>query len=162
MIVIVIVGVVYTLAVTKLKSVGSEVSTPTLSTLKEYLISLNKEHTRVRLLCLDDCHECVIYNDGVKVQALENFLDSSVERYRYDFLQGTVLLRDEIYFNAEGQDENICFSFSIDKNNISDQVIVVYKEKAYDYTAYFDKTEVYDTIEDLIEEKEKQTQEVMQ
>jgi len=162
MIVIVIIGVVYTLAVTKLKSVGSEVSTPTLSTLKEYLISLNKEHTSVRMLCLDDCRECVIYNDGVKVQALENFLDPTVERYRYDFLQGTVLLRDEIYFNAEGQDENVCFSFSIDKNNVSDQIIVVYKEKAYNYITYFDKTEVYDTIEDLIEEKEKQTQEVMQ
>ena len=160
MIVIVIVGVVYTLAVTKLKSVGSEVATPTLSTLKEYLTSLNKEHTGVRILCLDDCHECVIYNDGVKVQALENFLDSTVERYRYDFLQGTVLLRDEIYFNAEGQDENVCFSFSIDKNNVSDQIIVVYKEKAYDYTHFFESAEVYDNLEELVDAKESLAQEV--
>jgi len=162
MIVIVIIGVVYTLAVTKLQSVGEEVSTPTLGTLKEYLISLNKEHTGVRLLCLDDCSECNVYKDDVKVQSIENLLDSSVERYRYDFLEGSVLLRDEVYFNAEGRDENICFSFSIDKNNISDQIIVVYKDKAYDYTSYFSKAEVYDSIEELIEIKEKQTQEVMQ
>ena len=162
MIVIVIIGVVYTLAVTKLQSVGEEVSTPTLATLKEYLISLNKESTPVRLLCLDDCHVCNIYRDDAKIQTLENFLDPTVSRYRYDFLQGTVLVKDEIYFNVEGRDENVCFSFAIDANSVSDQIIVVYKDKAYDYTSYFQKTEVYDSIEDFVDEKEKQTQEVMQ
>jgi len=163
MIVIVIIGVVYTLAVTKLQSVGSEdAKVPRLENLKTYLMALNKEHTSMRFLCLDDCSECSVYEDGVKIKSFEHFFDAPVERYRYDFLQGAVALRDEIYFNTEGREENVCFSLTLDAAGVADQVIVVYKERAYDFSSYFTPTKVYDSLADLVDEKEKQTQEVMQ
>jgi hypothetical protein len=163
MIVIVIIGVVYTLAVTKLQSVGSqENKVPTLKNLKTYLSALNTEHASIRFLCLDDCSECSVYEDGIKTKSFEKFFDAPVERYRYDFLQGAVALRDEIYFSAEGREENVCFSLTLDAEGVSDQEIVVYKEKAYDFSSYFTPTKVYDSLEELVNEKEKKTQEVMQ
>jgi prepilin-type N-terminal cleavage/methylation domain-containing protein len=163
LIVIVIIGVVYTLAITNLKSVSKEKFTPTLSNLKEYLISFLQEDTKaVRLLCLDDCSECSIYRDDEKVKDIESFFDASIERYRYDFLQGPRQLRNDVYFNKEEQQEDICFSFSVNKQLVADQVIVVYKEKAYDYSPYFEKTFRYDYLEEAVDAKEKLREEVMQ
>lgn len=163
MIVIVIIGVVYTLAVSKLQNIGLEKFNPSLVNLKEYLLTYMKEDVReVKLLCLDDCETCRVYLDGVKQEEpIESFLDSSVEVYRYDFIQGAVRKKDTVFFNEEGRQENVCFSFKMNKNLISDQVIVVYKEKAYDYTRYFEPTKVYAHLEELLEAKERLVQEVM-
>ena len=164
MIVIVIIGVVYSLAVSKLKSVDEEKLAPTLANLKEYLLSyLEADAKRAQLLCLDGCESCSIYVDGVKQEEdIEAFFDASIEVYRYDFVQGAVQKKDAVFFNKEGREEDVCFSFSMDKNRVSDQVIVVYKEKAYDYTSYFTPTKVYAHLEELLQEKEKIQQEVAQ
>jgi prepilin-type N-terminal cleavage/methylation domain-containing protein len=162
MIVIVIIGVVYTLAITKLKSVAEERVEPSFANLKEYLSDfITEDAKKATLMCLDDCSECGIYVDGVKTETIESFFDSSVEIYRYDFLQGAVRKRAEVYFNDENIQESVCFSFSVYKNNISEQVLVSYKERAYDYTTYFEKTPVYDSLQELLEAKEKLSQEVV-
>lgn len=162
MIVIVIIGVVYTLVITKLQSVGEEKMTPSLSNLKEYLISLNKDRQSVKLFCLDDCSSCGIYKDGVKTGDIESFFDDSIETYRYDFLQGAIKAKERVFFNEEDVQESVCFSFGIDKNLVADQVIVVYKNKAYDYSSYFTQTPVYDYLEEAIDAKQQMAQKVMQ
>lgn len=163
MIVIVIIGVVYTLAITKLKTVSQQKLTPSFSNLKEYLGSFVKdEAASARLLCLDDCRECSVYVDDEKVQTIENFLDESVEVYRYDFLQGVITKKEPVFFNEEDVQESVCFSFKVDKHSVAEQVIVSYKDKAYDYTSYFDKTLVYDSLENLVQYKQNLAQEVMQ
>lgn len=162
MIVIVIIGVIYTLAVVKLKDVSQEKVAPSLSNLKEYLLSLNKDGEVMRLLCLDDCSACSVYQDSQKIQTIDNFIDSSIEVYRYDFLQGAIEKKMPVFFNKEGTQESVCFSFSVDKNRVADQVIVVYKDKAYDYSNYFEKTKVYDYLEEAVDAKQKLAQEVMQ
>lgn len=161
MIVIVIIGVVYTLAVTNLKSVSEEKVKPNFSNLKEYLHSFLKEDdSSARLLCLDDCSECGVYVDGVKRQEQKSFFDSSVEVYTYDFLQGAKSREEPVYFNKENVQEKVCFSLSVDKNLISDQVMIVYKDKAYDFTTYFRQTPVYDSIEELVDVKQARAQEL--
>jgi prepilin-type N-terminal cleavage/methylation domain-containing protein len=91
MIVIVIVGVVYTLAITKLKSIKEDSLKPNLTNLKIYLSSFSKENVAdVRIFCFDDCSDCSIYVDGKKVKDIDGFLDSNVEVYRYDHLQGNL------------------------------------------------------------------------
>ena len=162
MIVIVIIGVVYTLAVVKLKDVKHEKATPSLVNLKEYLYSFNKDAKTMQLLCLDDCSECSVYQDDKKIQTIKSFFDSSIEVYNYDFLQGAIEKKMPVFFDKEGIQKNVCFSFSIDKARVSDQVIVVYKDKAYDYSNYFGKTKVYDSLEEAEEAKQKLAQEVMQ
>jgi len=162
MIVIVIIGVIYTLAVSKLQNVGAEKLTPSLLNLKAYLLTYIKEDVReVKMLCLDSCQTCSVYVDGIKQEEpIEPFFDASVEVYRYDFNQGAVRKKDTVFFNEEGRQEDVCFSFNMNKNSISDQVIVVYKEKAYDYTTYFNSTKVYAHLEELLEAKESLVQEV--
>ncbi|MDF1883062.1 type II secretion system protein [Sulfurimonas sp. SAG-AH-194-C21] len=162
MIVIMIIGVVYTLVISKLQNVGEAKMTPSLSNLKEYLISLNEDKESVRFLCLNDCSSCSVYKDGVKFQEIENFFDENIQTYRYDFLLGAIRVKDSVYFNEEDIQESVCFSFGIDENLVGDQVIVVYKEKAYDYSAYFTKTQVYDYLEEAIDARQKIIQEVMQ
>ena len=162
LIVIVIIGVVYTLAITKLKTVGEEKVKPSLVNLKEYLLSVDKEAEVTRFLCLDDCSECSIYADGKKVQSMDSFFDSSIETYTYNFLQGATQVKETPFFNKEGSEENVCFSLSVTRDGISDQYLVVYKDKTYDYTPAFEKTKVYDFLEEAVEAKQKITQEVMQ
>jgi len=161
MIVIVIIGVIYTLAISKLQSVAQQKVAPNFSNLKEYLHSFIKEDARTaKLLCLDDCSECSIYVDGVEERSIESFLDASVEVYRYDLLQGAQSLEPVPFFNADGVQKRVCFSFEVDKNLISDQVMIVYKKRAYDYTSYFSPAEVYDSLSDLVDAKEAKRQEV--
>ncbi len=163
MIVIVIIGVVYTLAVTKLKTVGEEKMTPSFSNLKEYLGTFIKdEAASARLLCLDDCSECGIYVDGERVKTIESFFNERVALYRYDFRQGVINKKEAVFFNEEDVQETVCFSFKVYKNSIAEQVIVSYKDKAYDYTSYFEKTPVYDSLEELVEHKQSLAQEVTQ
>jgi len=161
MIVIVIIGVVYTLAVVKLKDIKAEKVKPSLANLKEYLHSLNKDGETMQLLCLDDCSECSIYQDGKKIQTIKHLIDSSVEVYKYDFLQGAIQQKMPVFFNKEGTQESVCFSFSVNRNSVADQVMVVYKDKAYDYLNYFETTKVYDSLEEDVQAKQKLAQEVM-
>jgi len=161
LIVIVIVGVIYTLAVTNIQTLSEQKMTPSFSNLKEYLHSFLKEDAKTaKLLCLDDCSECGVYIDGAKQETIESFFDSSVEVYRYDFLLGAQSIEPEVYFNEEDVQERVCFSYEIGKNLIGDQVLIVYKNRAYDYTTYFTQTPVYDSISELIDAKEELSQKV--
>ncbi len=161
MIVIVIIGVIYTLAISKLQSVAQQKVAPSFSNLKEYLHSFIKEDAQsAKLLCLDDCSECSVYVDGIKGKSFESFFDSSVEVYHYDFLHGVVSVEPIPFFTEDNVQKRVCFSFEVDKNLISDQVMIVYKKRAYDYTSYFKPTEVYDSLSALVNAKEAETQEV--
>ena len=149
MIVIVIIGVLYTLTLSKLQSPQQEMQKPSLTTLKSYLSHFSHDHKKVELLCQKSCDKCVVLSDGVKLQELKGFFDADVEFYRYDFFLG------EIALNRES-----CFDFSVDGDGVSDQVIIVYKEKVYDYTNYFTPVDEYDSLQELRDAKEKLISEV--
>lgn len=157
LIVIVIVGVVYTLAVSSFTKMGESSTQVTLGNLKEYLQSFQHEKN-VKFLCLDDCSSCDIFVDGKVDEELkgsfDNFLDSSVKVYRYDFYQGMQESEKEIYFNTEDIEEEVCFSYTVDKKGIGEQVFVEYNKKIYDFSTYFEQTPVYDSLSEVIEAKE--------
>jgi len=153
LIVIVIVGVVYTLAISSFDRLKEKESTLTLETLKTYLNDLN--HTKsAKILCLEDCNLCDIFVDDIYLKSLEDFLDDSVKIYRYDSLYGYVVKEPEVFFNTEDVDVDVCFSYEIQKNGIGDQIVVEYKEKVYDFTPYFENTAVYRSISEITEVKE--------
>ncbi len=146
MIVIVIIGVVYTLAISKIKAPMEKKSQkPTLLTLKSYLLGFMQDGKRVSLLCDDICKECTIYQDDKKLFNIENFIDESIESYRYEFFLGAI---------AVPKREN-CFAFSVERDGVSDQIFVLYKEKVYDYMNYFEKPKVYNSLESAIAAKER-------
>jgi len=165
MIVIVIIGVVYTLVITQIQNRSEQNKLLSLQTLKSDLLSFYKDNETksVELLCLDDCSECDVYADGVqKARVPKDFLDTSVKLYRYDYFRGMELQRKHIWFDVNSVAHDICFSYHIAKNGVGDQIIVEYKEKVYDYTPYFSKTKIYKSIDEVQNQKEKLVGEVRQ
>jgi prepilin-type N-terminal cleavage/methylation domain-containing protein len=150
MIVIVIMGVIYTLSVTSFAQKSDEYARLTLLNLKEFMQAQEYEED-VKLLCLDDCKTCDIYADGVKIKTLEDFLDESVRVYRYEFLSGTREVLKDVYFNEEDVQEDVCFSYSVDKQGVGDQVLVEFKENVYDFTRYLNPTKKYASLEYVID-----------
>lgn len=154
-IVIIVIGVVYTLTITGFTNLKEKKEKITLLNLKEYLQNIPHEES-VKLLCLDKCSSCNIYVDKKKLDnnnSFDNFLDDSVVVYRYDFNLGALEMEKKIHFNPDSIEENICFSFSVDAKGVGDQVLVEYKQKVYDYSTYLGKTPVYNSINEAIDEK---------
>ena len=148
MIVIVIMGVVYNLASSNLARLSKDNGKITLVNLKTYLQSLKHEKS-VQLLCLDDCSDCDVYVDGVKTKTLNNlFKDRDVIVYRYEFSYGYTAKEQDVYFNKEGVEENVCFSYIIDEEGVGEQVLVESQNKFYDYSSYMESTKVYTSLSD--------------
>ena len=157
LIVIVIVGVVYTLAVSSFTKMGDTSTQVSLKNLKEYLQSFQHEKS-VKFLCLDDCSSCDIFVDG-KIQeemkgSFDNFLDSSVKVYKHHFYEGMQESTNEVYFNSEDIEEDVCFSYTVDKKGIGEQVFVEFNKKVYDFSSYFGETPVYNSLSEVTEAKE--------
>jgi len=149
-------GVVYVLAVHNLQNIKDPETALTLQNLKKYLQTVPYKKN-VELLCLDDCSSCDVLIDGQKdpnLKSIDNFIDNSIKIYKYDFYLGLQEQRKKIYFNEENIEENVCFSFSVDKKGVSEQVAVKFKNKVYDYTTYLTPTPVYDSLEELINTKD--------
>jgi prepilin-type N-terminal cleavage/methylation domain-containing protein len=159
MIVIVIMGLMYTLSIQSFSNTANKLNKVTLLNLKEYMQGLDYQKS-VRFLCLDDCKSCDILIDGVKQNTIEDILDDSVLSYEYDFISGTRKALIDVYFNSEGTQEDVCFSYTVDKQGVGDQVLVVYKNNVYDFTTYLSPTKKYNSLESAIDAKEKLIREV--
>lgn len=157
LIVVLIVGIVYTLAISSFESLKKGDSKPSLLNLKTYLSKVQYKN-EIKLLCLDECESCLVLVDGELNQELsedfDDFLDSSVKTYFFNVNTGLQTKEDSVFFNSEGVAENICFSYSLDKKGVSDQIIVEYKDYAYDFTSYLNPTKKYASTEELVDEKQ--------
>jgi len=161
LIVIVLIGVIYTFALQGLDKVKEEKFSLTLVTLKEYLKSFIYENN-VKLLCLERCERCYIYIDEKRDKnTIENFLNENVKIYRYEFSYGYVEDKPDVYFNENGAEEDVCFSYEIDKIGIGNQILVEYEGDFYDFSQYFKKTLKYDNLESAQEAKENQLRDVL-
>lgn len=157
LIVVLIVGVVYSLAIPNFENVKQKKIKPNLLNLRSYLRKIDKQN-EAELICLDECKSCYLFVDKKLDENLskdfEDFLEEEPKVYRYDPSYGLVEKQERVFFNSEGVDERICFSLGVDKNGVSDQVIVEYKDKYYDFSPYFNTTKVYDSASELRSRKE--------
>jgi hypothetical protein len=161
MIVIVIMGVVYNLASSNLTRLSQNSEKITLANLKTNLQSFKHEKS-VQLLCLDDCSTCDIYVDGAKTKTVDElFKDGDVKVYRYEFSYGFTPKEQDVYFNKEGIEESVCFSYTIDEEDVGDQVLVESQNRFYDYSSYLEPTKVYDSLSDASSAKDELAQKVM-
>ena len=157
-------GVVYTLAINNFKALKDGKTEINLKNLKKYMQNIEHKNS-VELICLDDCSTCRVYVDGFvheDISSFDEFLDDSVEVYRYDFLLGFVEQSKKVYFNERDVEKDVCFSLSLDKKGVSDQIVVVFKDKVYDFTSFFDDLLVYDSLGELSDKKAKEIQEILQ
>ncbi|WP_229855100.1 hypothetical protein [Candidatus Sulfurimonas marisnigri] len=143
-----------------LKGSNTEVS---LKNLKEYLYSI--PHTKsVELLCLDNCMRCSVLVDSKEynsTSAFDDIIDDSIRVYRYDFYTGIQEQSQKVHFNSENVQENVCFSYSVDKKGVGDQVIVEFKERVYDFSTHLSSSTVYSSLQEMAKSKESLTQEVL-
>lgn len=164
LIVVLIVGIVYTLAISGFESLKEGKAKPSLLNLKTYLSKVEHKN-EVKLICLDGCESCFVLVDGEINQEFssefDGFLDSSVKTYLFNVNTGLQSKADSVFFNSEDVSENICFSFSVDKKGVSDQVIVEYKDDVYDFTSHLSPTKKYASTQELIDEKQKIINEVL-
>ncbi|WP_324170597.1 prepilin-type N-terminal cleavage/methylation domain-containing protein [Sulfurimonas sp.] len=151
LIVIVIIGVVYTISVGNFKKMKDESQKLSLQNLKEYLQKIPHEKN-IEFLCLDECSECEVFVDGKKFREVESFLDKSVIVYRYDFSYGMTQLEKK---------DDICFSYIINKQGVGEQVFVEFKTKVYDFSSYLSQIYIYDSLHEATEVKENLIQEVI-
>jgi hypothetical protein len=150
LIVVIIIGVVYSLVISKIKSPSYEKITPSFKNLKFYLQSFSKD-SKVSFVCPDSYEKCFIEVNDKKVKEEKAFFDDSVEIYRYNYYNG-----------VSKKDDNNFFSFSVDKNGVTDQVIICYKNRVYDYTDYFNNPKIYTSLSELSENKSKLVEELSQ
>jgi len=160
LIVIVIMGIVYNLSVNSFDKKREDGVNITLETLKEYLQNLEYERD-VKLLCFDGCRNCDILVDGIKTKSIDGFLDDSVRSYRYQYLFGVQEVMKDAYFNEDGIQEDVCFSYDIDKNGIGEQILVEFKNSVYDFSTYLSPIQKYSSMEDAIDAKQKLMEEVI-
>lgn len=143
-------GVVYSMAIGTIKKASSSSTQKvSLKNLKQYLQSLKHEKS-VKILCLDGCISCDIYVDGKIDKGLkgsfDKFLNSEVQIYRYDYQAGMQEQEKEAFFNSEGVEEEVCFSYKVGKQGIGEQVFVEYDEKIYDFSLDSPFAEVYGSL----------------
>lgn len=165
LIVVIIIGVVYNLAVGSFEKIAKPQSQKiTLQNLKSFLAKLEYEK-QIKLLCLDDCSRCSLFVDGAVDEnfekVFEDFLDMSVQVYRYDPLLGVVDYQQELYFDSNDVEQRVCFSYAISRDKIGEQIVVKFKDKVYDFSLYTDDVMLYDSLEEFMESKEKLYNKVM-
>ena len=148
LIVIVIIGVVYTLAITNLSMPTKERAQPSLATLKEYLLHYSDKRHTLTLRC-ESCDSCMLYSNNKLLKTIPPFFDKTIERYSYDPFMGAVAIEDPY-----------CFTFSITPHGVAEQIFVRYQERVYDYTPYFAGTQTYDSIDALLDAKEQLRSEI--
>lgn len=159
--VIVLIGVIYNFAVQGLHKVKEEKFTLTLMSLKAYLKSFNYQQS-VKIICFGACKECILLVDKEQLkEPIDGFLEEAVLFYRYEFSYGYIVTTPETFFNADGVEQDVCFSYSIDKNGAGEQLLIAYKKSFYDFSTYFEKTIEYDSIELAQDAKENQLRDIL-
>ena len=59
------------------------------------------------------------------------------------------------------KDNDTCFSYTLNKDGVGEQIFVEFKDKVYDFSSYLGKTPVYDSVADALEAKESLIREVL-
>ena len=160
--VVLIMGIVYMFAIGSLDKIKAknEEKLPTLSNLKRFLLAKDFEK-EARFVCFDDCSSCSVVLDGKESSSVSNFFDSEPKSYHYDPTLGMEQIDPEPFFDANGVQKQVCFSYRIYKNGIGDQIAIEYHDKIYDYSDYFEDVKVYDSVNELQNKKESILQKVL-
>ena len=93
MIVIVIIGVVYVLAITSLRNISDKSKNLTLQNLPQFMESIHS-HDELLLTCIDSCRACYLFRDGEFEDEIDSFMDEDIRVYEFDVNLGA----NEIYF----------------------------------------------------------------
>jgi prepilin-type N-terminal cleavage/methylation domain-containing protein len=152
LLVVLIMGIVYGLAVNAIKQYGERSYALSLETLPQYLQSFHRQN-RVTLLCTDACQDCRVMVDGSEVKRVDPFIDGPLRAYRFDAALGTRDLSFTPYFDEEEREFEVCLRFEVFPNGSSSEMIIEQEEYVVDFPGYFGTPTRFATLEEAIEHK---------
>ena len=154
MIVVVIVGLIYSMAITGLRNFKEKKTKITLADLPQTLKNIAPK-SDLRYVCIDRCKKCLLLVDGeVANDEFAVLVDDDINVYQLDPYSGSREYIFTPYFDKKGREQDVCFSFEVYKDGSFSKMILEYKNKFYDYYSPLSKVKVYDELQDVIKAKE--------
>ena len=139
LIVIMILGVVYSLSITSLNRLSSN-ALDTKKTLWEELQALKQRFTyqhTLRIVCIDKCGRCFVEIDNTKRQTIKPFIKQKLQAFRYDPFNGMEPMEYESFFDQSGIEHDVCFSYRFIKGEVGEMFYVVKDQKVYKLGSVF-------------------------
>ena len=154
MIVVVIVGLIYSLAIGGLRNFKDKKQSISLLDLPQKLKNIAPK-SNVRYVCIDRCKKCMVLVDGqIASDEFAKLVDDDIRVYAHDSYSGSREYVFTPYFTKNENEEDVCFSFEVYKDGSFSKMILEYKDKFYDYYSPLSEVKVYDELQEAIDAKE--------
>jgi len=160
-VVVIIVGLVYALAIGTLKRTTEPSENLSLNRLAEYMQEQH-DHNHLALVCTQRCSRCGLYADGKSVRDVAPFVDSRTEFYRFDYRTGSQKLEWPALYDDEGREEEVCFRYDLYPDGSSTEMMVRTQEGVYDFAGIFGGVTRYASLQEAINAKQERLEEVRQ
>ena len=161
MLVVLIIGLVYGLALNSIERAAAPSETLTLERLPEYLQQRHKQN-HLALICVDRCRACALYADGEKVGEVPPVVDSDAEFYRFDYYRGSEPLAWAPLRVDEGREEEVCFRYDLYPDGSRSEMMVVAGGGVVDLPGYFETPARYASLGEAIDAKQARYEEIRQ
>lgn len=133
LVVMTIVGVVYSIGIFTLKKERATASRTTLSSLKSSLSALSQP-TKVRLVCDLSCKECRIWSaDETALGKVHIQAEGAIERYGFDRF-GELKKYGNVVTKTEGNLHQECFEYTLYPDGSTSPLLLKNKDRFYLYT----------------------------
>lgn len=151
LVVMIIVGIIYSIGMFTLKKGGITAPTLTLATLKSTLDSF--EHSgSIRMICDSPCDTCRVRSaDGTLLSTMNLSREGDVFRYEFD-RYGTLRAMEEAVAQEDGKMEQVCFEFSLYADGTVTPLLVKNGETFYLYTPLGGETPLITRNEEVLRE----------
>jgi len=145
LIVVLIIGLVYSIGFSKIKFIKSEPKALTPLNLKKTIISSKSYAGKVTLLCVNRCKTCFLRPDIASAyQPYSNAIDlTDIKAYTVDARNTLTRIEYERY-----NDQKVCLKMDFYPNGSSTQIILTNKEGSYFLPTYFEKAKKFESPED--------------
>jgi len=133
LVVMTIIGIVYSIGLFTLKKEKVTASVMTISTIKSTLAAL--EHSReIRMICDESCRECRVFSaDDTPLATLHLSSDEAPVRYGFDHL-GELGALENVVTGSGGELRQGCFEVSLRPDGTLTPLILKSKQTFYAYT----------------------------
>lgn len=152
MLAVVLIGLIYGLFINNMQRYGAKAFELNLISLPEYLQKFHDKN-RVAMVCIDQCRECFVSQDGQVVQSVEPFVDSTIRLYRFDRYSGTRDIELTPYFDDEGNEEEACFRYELFPDGSSTEMMVEYAKGVVLFPGYFGDVKRFDSLSAAVDYK---------
>lgn len=158
--VVILIGLVYGLAIDGIKKSGEPARRLTLHTLVDFMTTQHR-HNRLSLVCTDRCRTCTLYADGNATKRVEAFLDDSAQYYRFDHYLGSETLTWTPLFDENGREEPVCFRYDLLPDGSRSEMLVEYGGEVFDLGGPFSPTAVYASLHEAVDARQRLDEEIV-